>query len=861
MAVSMIGPKFYAWDRNGKPLAFGKIYTYQARTNAPKPTYQSEDQVAENTNPVILNGEGYANIYLDGSYKIVLKDKDENEIWSADPVSAAQPDEWVNCLSATYVSPTEFKVNGNFASVYDPGRRVRVDSNAAQYEYSTIITSVFAGGETTVTLLDAIVTTGIQEVCVSIVGHQSRGDGQILSFGNLEDAVEYALLRKGDAIDIKERLTGKGGGSLWDVVETSSVTVNGFNVVQSNGNPLLSLKLREGNNRNALAWGFDPGLDADNDDVCGAFFADINDGDRVDFDGNMFRVFANTTGIPSSGANPATDRAQDLDKMAFLNGKKNINFSPGGLYAANQGTAPAKNYFPSTLYLKACEGIHFERGSIFEGKGGSWGDSDASVSLSKDDRQDFLGQNGGHAIVTCRCKRITGTPTTRLCGSVAPFYASSTQGVDLTDPFSNSASLGYASYAFDAWVGNVAATGLDNYHGNISNPQAYKETILRREDGLQAGSSIYSGKGGVLTEDADVEVATQGGYIADMYGNGSAKELGYAFGAGVHSLCTNVGAIVRNCQEVVYTNVSANGTAECRVTDVDAVVGLTGVMIDNQSFGVCKATLKGKVRVNNSRVWAGEVETLGNTSLVACMKPASNAFVTIDCDAAPDDNPPAGKSGSIFALISNKNEATYGGVIIEGGEYVINGYLIRSEGWGGAIAGTKQGLVIKPGVRIECLSTAATDGFIQYRNKSSGGGVFTYIYHDIEGADITVQGFRSLNSGYQIFGGGLVELQLFPKQLGESTYSNSWLDRPRETVAIECTSIDGLSGPNSLISFVMSDGRPIRTDSWITSNTTLVKVLGIQSITVAGPLRSQLLLEGDVRSIFTPLNNYTALGA
>ena len=69
MAVAMIGPKFYAWDRNGKPLAFGKLYTYQARTNTPKPTYQSEDQVVENTNPVILNGEGYANVYLDGSYK------------------------------------------------------------------------------------------------------------------------------------------------------------------------------------------------------------------------------------------------------------------------------------------------------------------------------------------------------------------------------------------------------------------------------------------------------------------------------------------------------------------------------------------------------------------------------------------------------------------------------------------------------------------------------------------------------------------------------------------------------------------------------------------------------------------------
>ena len=102
----MIGPKFYAWDRDGKPLAFGRLYTYNSRTNTPKATYQSEDQVVENTNPVILNGEGYANVYLSGSYKMVLKDKDENEIWSSDPVSASQPSEWINCFTATYNSPS-----------------------------------------------------------------------------------------------------------------------------------------------------------------------------------------------------------------------------------------------------------------------------------------------------------------------------------------------------------------------------------------------------------------------------------------------------------------------------------------------------------------------------------------------------------------------------------------------------------------------------------------------------------------------------------------------------------------------------------------------------------------------------------
>lgn len=248
MAVAMIGPKFYAWDRNGKPLAFGKLYTYQARTNTPKPTYQSEDQVVENTNPVILNGEGYANVYLDGSYKMVLKDQNDNEIWSSDPVSSAQPDEWVNCLSATYLSPTSFKVAGNFVDTYEPGRRIRIDNNTAEYAYSTIETSVFAGGETTITVINAVITTGIREVCASIVGPDSRPQDVVLNFSTLEGEITSATQSKlvliGDVVEVQERTTDNGGGGKWDVVDVNDVTPNGYNIVQGVGNPDLAFVLR-----------------------------------------------------------------------------------------------------------------------------------------------------------------------------------------------------------------------------------------------------------------------------------------------------------------------------------------------------------------------------------------------------------------------------------------------------------------------------------------------------------------------------------------------------------------------------------------------------------------------------------------
>ena len=56
MPQAMIMPKKLFHDKNGKPLAFGKVYTYQAGTVIPKETFTNENGDIANTNPVILNG-------------------------------------------------------------------------------------------------------------------------------------------------------------------------------------------------------------------------------------------------------------------------------------------------------------------------------------------------------------------------------------------------------------------------------------------------------------------------------------------------------------------------------------------------------------------------------------------------------------------------------------------------------------------------------------------------------------------------------------------------------------------------------------------------------------------------------------
>jgi microcystin-dependent protein len=81
-----IRPQFF--DNNGNPLAGGKLYCYAAGTTTFQATYTTAAGTVENANPVILDSNGRAPVYLSSSsYKFVLKDSNDVTIWTEDNVS------------------------------------------------------------------------------------------------------------------------------------------------------------------------------------------------------------------------------------------------------------------------------------------------------------------------------------------------------------------------------------------------------------------------------------------------------------------------------------------------------------------------------------------------------------------------------------------------------------------------------------------------------------------------------------------------------------------------------------------------------------------------------------------------------
>jgi microcystin-dependent protein len=80
-------PRFF--DTNGDPLAGGKLYAYQAGTSTPQNTYADQALLTPNANPVVLDANGEATIFVPDStlYKFVLKDSADVTQWTEDNIS------------------------------------------------------------------------------------------------------------------------------------------------------------------------------------------------------------------------------------------------------------------------------------------------------------------------------------------------------------------------------------------------------------------------------------------------------------------------------------------------------------------------------------------------------------------------------------------------------------------------------------------------------------------------------------------------------------------------------------------------------------------------------------------------------
>jgi hypothetical protein len=94
MPAAFLAPnaQFRSWDNSGAPLVGGKLFTYSAGTSTPVATYTDSTGGTPNTNPIILNSRGEAQVWLTPNvgYKFVLQDRFGNPIWTVDQLFNSQ---------------------------------------------------------------------------------------------------------------------------------------------------------------------------------------------------------------------------------------------------------------------------------------------------------------------------------------------------------------------------------------------------------------------------------------------------------------------------------------------------------------------------------------------------------------------------------------------------------------------------------------------------------------------------------------------------------------------------------------------------------------------------------------------------
>ena len=111
-------PKLQFFDLNGDPLSGGLLYTYAAGTTTPLASYTDSTGNFANTNPIVLDSRGEANVWLGAAiYKFALYTSAGVLIWTVDNINGSTFS--VNATGDG--TTTAFSVVNGFTAIYING--------------------------------------------------------------------------------------------------------------------------------------------------------------------------------------------------------------------------------------------------------------------------------------------------------------------------------------------------------------------------------------------------------------------------------------------------------------------------------------------------------------------------------------------------------------------------------------------------------------------------------------------------------------------------------------------------------------------------------------------------------------------
>lgn len=181
-------------DSSGVPLAAGQLFSYVAGTTTPLVTYSDSAGSVPNTNPIVLDAAGEADVWITPgvAYKFVLEDVNSVVQWTRDNIS-------LQAVSAGSAAPVVTGSRGAPQAISAAGGIVFTGSS-----YFNLWFITGSGGA-------VIVTATPQIAAGSLVGQQLT----LIACDN----TNTVTLNTGNGLDIDSQWVGNNGAILqliWD---------------------------------------------------------------------------------------------------------------------------------------------------------------------------------------------------------------------------------------------------------------------------------------------------------------------------------------------------------------------------------------------------------------------------------------------------------------------------------------------------------------------------------------------------------------------------------------------------------------------------------------------------------------------
>lgn len=195
-------------DLNNVPLAGGKLYSYNAGTNTPLATYSDQGASSPNTNPVVLDSGGGANVWITNvGYKLVLQDANGVTQWSVDNVYLIEPNAVGSGQLANGAVGTTQLADGAVTT----GKVQTAAITTALLAAGAITTGTIAAGAVTFACLDPALDLSQLASSIEVVFRRSND----LSGARLQTVPQFPWTSPIQQANPLTLPTGNGNGCSW----------------------------------------------------------------------------------------------------------------------------------------------------------------------------------------------------------------------------------------------------------------------------------------------------------------------------------------------------------------------------------------------------------------------------------------------------------------------------------------------------------------------------------------------------------------------------------------------------------------------------------------------------------------------